>query len=58
MRVILNKLSGFELKGASDFKLIDRRVLDRWLVMRERNVFLPGNDCLDGRLGPSKFPLK
>jgi hypothetical protein len=48
MRVILNKLSGFELKGASDFKLIDRRVLDRWLVMRERNAFLPGNDCLDG----------
>ena len=24
--VILNKLSGFELKGASDFKLIDRKV--------------------------------
>ena len=40
--VILNKLSGFDLKGASDFKLIDRRVLDMWLAMRERNVFFRG----------------
>jgi len=40
--VILNKLSGFELKGASDFKLIDRRVLHTWLAMRERNVFFRG----------------
>src|SRR5438552_3193339 len=40
--VILNKLSGFELKGASDFKLLDRRVVDTWLAMRERNVFFRG----------------
>jgi len=40
--VILNKLSGFDLKGASDFKLIDHRVLDTWLTMRERNVFFRG----------------
>lgn len=40
--VILNKLSGFDLKGASDFKLIDRRVIDTWLAMRERNVFFRG----------------
>ena len=40
--VILNKLSGFDLKGASDFKLISRKVLDRWLAMRERNVFFRG----------------
>jgi polyisoprenyl-phosphate glycosyltransferase len=40
--VILNKLSGFDLKGASDFKLIDRRVVDTWLAMRERNVFFRG----------------
>src|SRR5215470_227461 len=40
--VILNKLSGFELKGASDFKLIDRRVVHTWLTMRERNVFFRG----------------
>src|SRR5882724_4196616 len=40
--VILNKLSGFELKGASDFKLMDRKVADTWLKMRERNVFFRG----------------
>jgi polyisoprenyl-phosphate glycosyltransferase len=40
--LILNKLSGFELKGASDFKLIDRRVVDTWLGMGERNVFFRG----------------
>ena len=40
--VILNKLSGFDLKGASDFKLIGRRVLDTWLAMRERSVFFRG----------------
>jgi glycosyltransferase involved in cell wall biosynthesis len=40
--VILNKLSGFDLKGASDFKLIDRRVVYTWLGMRERNVFFRG----------------
>ena len=40
--LILNKLSGFDLKGASDFKLIDRRVVDTWLRMRERNVFFRG----------------
>jgi polyisoprenyl-phosphate glycosyltransferase len=40
--VILNKLSGFDLKGASDFKLINRKVLDTWLAMRERNVFFRG----------------
>jgi glycosyltransferase involved in cell wall biosynthesis len=40
--VILNKLSGFDLKGASDFKLIDRRVIDTWLAMHERNVFFRG----------------
>ena len=40
--VILNKLSGFELRGASDFKLMNRKVLDTWLGMRERNVFFRG----------------
>jgi polyisoprenyl-phosphate glycosyltransferase len=38
----LNKLSGFKLKGASDFKLMNRKVLDTWLAMRERNVFFRG----------------
>jgi glycosyltransferase involved in cell wall biosynthesis len=40
--LILNKLSGFELKGASDYKLINRKVVDTWLAMRERNVFFRG----------------
>jgi glycosyltransferase involved in cell wall biosynthesis len=40
--VILNKLSGFDLRGASDFKLMNRKVLDTWLAMRERNVFFRG----------------
>jgi glycosyltransferase involved in cell wall biosynthesis len=40
--LILNKLSGFELKGASDYKLMNRKVLDTWLAMRERNVFFRG----------------
>ncbi len=40
--LILNKLSGFELKGASDYKLVTRKVVDTWLAMRERNVFFRG----------------
>ena len=40
--LILNKLSGFDLKGASDFKLVNRKVTDTWLAMRERNVFFRG----------------
>lgn len=40
--LILNKLSGFELKGASDYKLMNRKVIDTWLAMSERNVFFRG----------------
>jgi polyisoprenyl-phosphate glycosyltransferase len=40
--IILNKLSGFDLKGASDFKLMNRKALDAWLAMRERNIFFRG----------------
>ena len=39
---ILNKLSGFHFKGASDFKLMNRKALDAWLRMHERNVFFRG----------------
>src|SRR5262245_5266328 len=39
---ILNKLSGFHFKGASDFKLMNRKVVDAWLQMHERNVFFRG----------------
>jgi glycosyltransferase involved in cell wall biosynthesis len=39
---ILNQLSGFHFKGASDFKLLNRKAVDGWLKMRERNVFFRG----------------
>ena len=37
-----NKLSGFELRGASDYKLLDRQAVDAYLRMNERNVFFRG----------------
>jgi glycosyltransferase involved in cell wall biosynthesis len=40
--LIWNKLSGFELKGASDYKLLNRRAVNAYLQMRERNVFFRG----------------
>jgi dolichol-phosphate mannosyltransferase len=40
--IILNKLSGFDLKGASDFKLMNRKAVNAWLEMHERNVFFRG----------------
>jgi polyisoprenyl-phosphate glycosyltransferase len=40
--VIWNKLSGYELKGASDFKLLSRKTVDAWLQMEERNLFFRG----------------
>src|SRR3954471_8061097 len=38
----LNKLAGVDLKGVSDFKLMNRRAVDAWLQMEERNVFFRG----------------
>jgi len=40
--LILHKLSGFDFKGASDFKLMNRKAVDAWLKMGERNVFFRG----------------
>jgi glycosyltransferase involved in cell wall biosynthesis len=40
--VVLNKLAGVNLKGVSDFKLMNRRAVDAWLQMEERNVFFRG----------------
>ncbi len=39
---LLRRLSGFDLAGASDFKLMDRKVLEAWSAMPERNVFFRG----------------
>ena len=40
--VILKHFSGFDLRGASDFKLISRKAVNAWLKMKERNVFFRG----------------
>jgi dolichol-phosphate mannosyltransferase len=39
---LLRKFSGFDFKGASDFKLMNRKAVDAWLKMGERNVFFRG----------------
>lgn len=39
---ILSRFSGFNFEGASDFKLIDRKALQAWLQMKERNIFFRG----------------
>lgn len=39
---LLRRLSGFDLAGASDYKLMDRKVIEAWSTMPERNVFFRG----------------
>ena len=39
---LLRRLSGIDLAGASDFKLMDRRVLEAWASLGERNLFFRG----------------
>jgi len=39
---LLGSLSHFNLHGASDFKLLDRVVLNSWSKLKERNVFFRG----------------
>jgi polyisoprenyl-phosphate glycosyltransferase len=39
---ILSKLSGFNIKQASDFKLLDRKVVLSWRSMNERGTFFRG----------------
>lgn len=38
----LSGLSGYDLYGSSDYKLLDRKVVEAWLDMRERNTFFRG----------------
>ena len=38
----LRALSGYDLRGASDFKLLDRRALEAYLALPERHVFYRG----------------
>lgn len=39
---VFTRLTGLDLRGASDFKLMDHRVLDAWFTMNERNLFFRG----------------
>lgn len=39
---LLKKLSGFDLDSASDFKLMDAKVIYAWRSMEERNTFFRG----------------
>jgi glycosyltransferase involved in cell wall biosynthesis len=39
---LMNRFSGFDLSGASDYKLLDRKVVDAWLQMRETQLFTRG----------------
>lgn len=39
---IFNKLCGYNLNDATDYKLMDRQVVDVWLNMRERALFFRG----------------
>ncbi|MCM3338824.1 glycosyltransferase family 2 protein [Paenibacillus sp. MER TA 81-3] len=40
--VVLNKLAGYDLSGASDFKVLDRKVVESLNSMKERNTFFRG----------------
>lgn len=37
-----SRLSGFELEGATDYKLLDRRVVEEWRRLGESNLFFRG----------------
>ncbi len=39
---LLHKTSGYDLRGASDYKLFDRKALNAWLRMGEHNLFFRG----------------
>jgi hypothetical protein len=45
---VFKKLSGYDLRDASDFKLMDRRVVDALLQMKEFNVFFRGMSAWTG----------
>lgn len=36
---LMSRLSGFSFQGASDFKLVDRKVLDEWKKLKDRSLF-------------------
>jgi polyisoprenyl-phosphate glycosyltransferase len=44
----LHRLSGYDLNGASDFKLLDRKIINAWKQMGERNTFFRGMTAWTG----------
>lgn len=44
----MEKVSGLNLKDASDFKLLDARVVSAWRLMKERNTFFRGMSAWTG----------
>jgi polyisoprenyl-phosphate glycosyltransferase len=52
---LMVKLTGQDLHGASDFKLLDRRVVEAWRSMGERNVFFRG---MASWLGFTRVPVE
>lgn len=45
---LFKKLSGFDLHGASDFKLLDKKVMQAWVAMPEKNIFFRGMSAWAG----------
>jgi polyisoprenyl-phosphate glycosyltransferase len=39
---LLRRMSGFDLRNASDYKLLDRKVINAWRRMDEHNLFFRG----------------
>lgn len=39
---LFRKFSGYDLRNASDFKLLDRRVVEAWRTLGEQNTFFRG----------------
>jgi len=40
--LLLRELSGYDLAGLSDYKLLDRKVVDAWLQLEEHETFFRG----------------
>lgn len=53
---LLKKLSGIDLDSASDFKLLDAKVIDAWRQMDERNTFFRGMSAWVG-FNRTKIPF-
>jgi polyisoprenyl-phosphate glycosyltransferase len=67
---LFRRLSGYDLRNASDFKLLDRRVVDEWLRLGEHDTFFRGLsawlgfrrtsfqfDVAERKTGRSKWPF-